>query len=344
MNSWYGKFHLEMHWWHGAHFALWNRTEMLEQSLDWYSRALPGAYGTAEWQGYEGARWQKMTGPNGRKGPSDVGEFLVWQQPHIIYYAEELYRQNPTEEILKDYQERVFATADFMADFAALDQNDGYYHLDPPLIPAQELFDRSTTRDPPFEVAYWHYGLTVAQQWRERLGLDPDPKWQEVIDNLAPLAVKEGLYLPDRNSPQAYADDRYRHDHPMVVGTYGLIPSNEVVDAEIMKRTYNEIYNDWDWPSTWGWDYPMMAMAATKLGMPEKAIESLFMDVQKNTYLKNGHNYQDERLRLYLPGNGALLSAVALMAAGWENGPDTETPGFPDEGWNVRWENIRKMQ
>src|SRR5258705_5756358 len=25
VNSWYGKFHLEMHWWHATHFALWNR-------------------------------------------------------------------------------------------------------------------------------------------------------------------------------------------------------------------------------------------------------------------------------------------------------------------------------
>jgi hypothetical protein len=32
-NSWYGKSHLEMHWWHGVHFAAWNRFELLERSL-----------------------------------------------------------------------------------------------------------------------------------------------------------------------------------------------------------------------------------------------------------------------------------------------------------------------
>ena len=32
-NSWEGKFHLEMHWWHEAHFALWNRLPLLEKSL-----------------------------------------------------------------------------------------------------------------------------------------------------------------------------------------------------------------------------------------------------------------------------------------------------------------------
>jgi hypothetical protein len=33
MNSWYGKFHIEMHWWHGVHFALWDRLDLLENSL-----------------------------------------------------------------------------------------------------------------------------------------------------------------------------------------------------------------------------------------------------------------------------------------------------------------------
>jgi hypothetical protein len=37
-NSWYGKPHLEMHWWHGVHFALWNRPEFLEKSLPWYQK------------------------------------------------------------------------------------------------------------------------------------------------------------------------------------------------------------------------------------------------------------------------------------------------------------------
>jgi len=66
----------------------------------------------------------------------------------------------------------------------------------------------------------------------------------------------------------------------------------------------------------------------------------LSMPVNKNTWLINGHNYQDQRLRLYLPGNGALLSAIALMCAGYKgSGP---LPGFPkDGGWKVRFEGLR---
>ena len=51
--------------------------------------------GTAKSQGYEGARWPKMVGPDGRESPSNVGVFLIWQQPHPIYYAELCYRARP---------------------------------------------------------------------------------------------------------------------------------------------------------------------------------------------------------------------------------------------------------
>lgn len=94
---------------------------------------------------------------------------------------------------------------------------------------------------------------------------------------------------------------------------------------------------------TWGWDYPMTAMNAVRLGEPEKAVDALLMDKRTNTYLVNGHNYQDARLRCYLPGNGGLLTAVALMCAGWDGCP-TRNPGFPKDGrWDVRWEGLKPM-
>jgi hypothetical protein len=55
------------------------------------------------------------------------------------------------------------------------------------------------------------------------------------------------------------------------------------------------------------------------------------------------HNFQDERLRLYLPGNGGLLSAIALMCAGYDGGPGPN-PGFRRDGkWKVRWEGLNKL-
>jgi hypothetical protein len=48
-------------------------------------------------------------------------------------------------------------------------------------------------------------------------------------------------------------------------------------------------------------------------------------------------------LRLYLPGNGGLLAAVALMCAGYD-GCEQANPGFPKNGkWTVRWEGLQKM-
>ncbi|MDN3669473.1 hypothetical protein QWY93_09030 [Echinicola jeungdonensis] len=344
MNSWYGKFHMEMHWWHAAHYALWGRVELMEKSLPWYFHVLEKAQATAERQGFEGARWQKMTDPYGDESPSSVASYLIWQQPHFLYFVEQIYNARPEKETLEKYKELVFETAEFMASFAKKSEEDGKYHLIAPLIPAQELFPANSTDDPPFELAYWHYGLKVALDWQKRLGMEENPKWREVLDNLAPLAIKDSLYLPSSTHPRAYEDDFYLHDHPIVLGAYGILPKTEMIDTTIMRNTLEKILKIWDWESTWGWDYPMMAMNAARLGMPETALEALFMGEKKNTYLPNGHNYQDERLRIYLPGNGGLLTTVAMMTAGWEGGSDRPNPGFPDNGkWNVKSEGLTKM-
>src|SRR5690606_11841881 len=327
---------------HGVHFALWGRPELLEKSMGYYSRILDKARQTASWQGYRGARWPKMTDPYGNESPSSVGVFLAWQQPHPIYYAELLYREDP-ENALEKYQEIVFETAQFMASYARFSAADSLYHLCQPLIPAQEIFPATETNDPPFELAYWRYALELAQQWRNRAGLEPDPSWQDVIEKLAPLPQHNGYYLSAAGAVEAYTDDADRRDHPVVTGAYGVLPLTEKIDTAIMAKTFDEIINRWNWETTWGWDYPMLAMCAARLGKPDKAVDALLMDVQKNTYLVNGHNYQDQRLRLYLPGNGGLLTAVAMMAAGWE-GAMEEALGFPKDGrWKVRWEGLERI-
>lgn len=339
MNSWYGKFHLEMHWWHAAQFALWDRSQLLENSLKWYGDVLPKAKATAQWQGYAGARWQKMTDPYGNESPSDIGAFIIWQQPHPIYMAELIYRNDPGNNVLLRYKDLVFSTADFMASFVK--EKDGKFHLCHPLIPAQEIFKPETTDDPAYEIQYWYYGLTVAQEWRKRLNMAEDPNWQKVIDNLIPLTTSNSLYLPTATSPQAYTNNEFRRDHPCVVGAYGFLPYNSRIDTVVMSNTFKNILDNWQWETTWGWDYPLLAMTAARLNRPDDAVNCLLMSVQKNTYLVNGHNYQDKRLRLYLPGNGGLLAAVAMMAAGWD-GAAVESPGFPKDGnWNVKWEGLK---
>lgn len=342
-NSWYGRPHLEMHWWHSLHFALWDRAEYLEKTLPWYKKTANKAQKLAERQGFEGVRWQKMTGPYGNDTPSSVGAFLIWQQPHYITFAELLYTQKPTAETLETYKNLVFETADFMASFAHYNSEEDRYELGPGIIPAQERFKPFQTINPTYELAYWDWALRRAIKWKKRLGETPNTEWQNVVDKLSPLPIQENIYLAVESAPDSYTNPEYKTDHPAVLGTLGMLPESEILDKEIMKNTFNLIWDTWSWDETWGWDFPMTAMTATRLGMPEKAIESLFMDVETNTFLPNGHNYQNETLTLYLPGNGGLLTAVALMCAGWE-GNEIENPGFPKNGkWNVKWEGLKPM-
>lgn len=341
-NSWHGKFHLEMHWWHAVHFALWGRLPLLEKSLPWYRRILPVAQETARRQGYAGARWPKMVGPDGRESPSTIGVFLIWQQPHPIYLAELVYRSRPQRQVLEAYRDVVFETAAFMASYARWDEATGRYVLGPPLIPAQELHPARTTFNPTFELAYWAFGLERAQQWRVRLGLPRHQDWDRVLRNLSPLPMKDGLYTNAESDFETFTDAARRRDHPTLLGAYGFIASSSV-NREAMRRTLRRVLSDWQWEETWGWDYPLVAMTAARLGDPEAAIDALTMKVTKNRYHPNGHNYQRPGLTIYLPGNGGLLSAVAMMAAGWEGGPDTSAPGFPSKHWAVEAEGLLKM-
>ncbi|MDR1332517.1 MAG: hypothetical protein LBK07_10500, partial [Tannerella sp.] len=342
-NSWFGKFHLEMHWWHHVHFALWKRTEMMKPSLEWYGTVEPVAREIAARQHFAGVRWMKMTDPSGLEAPSSVGSFLIWQQPHYIYMAELVYRQEPTRETLDRYLRLVMESAAFMASFATLDEAGNRYVLKG-CIPAQETLRPDETVNPPFELSYWRYALGLAQQWRERAGMERDAKWDDVIDRLSPLAEKNGLYLAAESAPQTYEERRFTSDHPIVLAAVGLLPPPPGLDADVMRRTLDWVWENWNWDHTWGWDYPTVAMCAARLGEPERAVDALLMDRQTNTYLPNGHNYQNDQLRIYLPGNGGLLTAVAMMCAGWDGSGDATAPGFPKNGtWDVRWENLAPL-
>lgn len=341
-NSWFGKFHLEMIWWHQAQFALYGHEDLLARTLPWYEKAESNAKSIAERQGFEGVRWMKMTDPSSIEAPSGVGSFLIWQQPHLIYLAELLYRANPDSTVLNKYYPLIDKTAQFMASFADWDEQNNRYILKG-IIPAQETLKASETVNPPFELSYWHFGLNTAQKWRERMGLERNPEWDKITNQLSHLAAKDSLYLAAETAPETYQDIRFTSDHMAVLGSLGILPASPLADPQILNNTFDWIYKNWNWDKTWGWDYPTTAMCAVRIGEPEKAIDALLMDKRTNTYLPNGHNFQDDRLRCYLPGNGGLLTAVALMTAGWD-GCDIENPGFPKDGtWDVRWEGIKPL-
>ncbi len=342
-NSWFGKPHMEMHWWHAVDFALWGHIDILEKQLNWYNRAATTAKAIAQRQGYDGMRWQKMTDNDGREVPSSIGAFLIWQQPHYIYFTELIYRQKSNLQTLNKYKDFVFATADFMASFARYDSVKQKYVLGKGVIAAQERFKAEETFNPTYELVYWHWALQTAQQWRKRLGLPENKKWNDVIANLSPLPVLGNKYLFTESATDSYTNPEFKTDHPSVFGALGMLPKTTMLDTALMQNTFDWIWNNWSWNDTWGWDFPMTAMTATRLHNANKAIDALLMPITTNTYLPNGHNYQDGRLTIYLPGNGGLLTAIAMMTAGYDDAK-INNPGIPANGkWKVKWEGLYKM-
>jgi len=357
-NSWRGKFHLEMQWWHLAHFALWGNPEILECVLSWYNTTLGSARQIAKRQNYPGARWLKSSGPEARETPSSIAPFLIWQQPHPIYLAELVRHAHPSS--AERWWPLVSQTATFMAAYP-VDANEiirwsargtgvtlrdaGAFHapgsrpadlvFPPPLIPSQECYapDKQKLTDPTYELVYWAWGLQTAAQWAQRMGEeDLADQWRTAARRMRVPQARKGIY-PSIGVPPWTT----RVDHPSVLAGLGVTPDTGLLDARAMAATLADVRQEWKWGTTWGWDYPMMAMTATRVGRPDLAVDSLLMDKPKNTYLNNGHNWQTPDLPAYLPGNGGLLTAVALMAAGWENGPNR--PGF-DSRWTIEYEGI----
>jgi hypothetical protein len=343
-SSWYGKLHTEMSWWHSAHWALWGQPQHLERVLDWYLQHLGAAENLAAKRGLAGARWAKMVGPDDRESPGG-NPLIIWNQPQPIHLAELLYRADQDSDVLQHYGRLVDETASAMASMLVWDAERQRYLLDPPIWIAQEIYDPRKTRNPAFELAYWRYGLAIAQQWRKRRGESPNPDWQNKLERLAALPEKDGRYVAIESIPDTFDNPESRRDHPTMLAPFGLL-DDPTVDRDTMNRTLDAVLANWDFEGKiWGWDYPLIAMTAARLGRPGTAVDILLADAPHNRYLPNGHCPQPGAdLPVYLPANGALLATVAMMAAGWDGAPDRPAPGFPDDGsWAVRAEGLKPL-
>lgn len=341
-STWYGKHHTEMVWWHTAHFALWGRPDYTARTLTWFQRTLPVARAVAAGRGLKGARWMKMTGPGGRESPGG-NPLIIWNQPHPIHLAELMYRASPTRETLERYRELVFDTAQGMATMLNWDDKGKRYVLGPPMWIAQEIYDQGTSMNPTYELSYWARGLEIAQQWRERLGMPRDADWERRRTHLSALPQKDGKYVALESTPDTWDNADSRHDHPSFLMALGQLPGDGV-DRRIMRNTLDAVLAKWDWNTKiWGWDYPMFAMTAARLDAPELAVGVLLKsDGPNNGYTAAGHN-PNKALPVYLPGNGSLLAAVAMMAGGWD-GATRATPGFPTDGsWVVKAEGFQPL-
>ncbi|MCL2016870.1 MAG: glycoside hydrolase family 65 [Defluviitaleaceae bacterium] len=357
LNSWYGRFHLEMHAWHSAFWVLYGNSALLEKSLAWYKKILPKAKENAKINGYKGARWPKQVCPDGTDSPSPIAPLLVWQQPHILYMLDMIYKvgkngKNEAEkrDFLAEYWEIARETADFICDFLQVDEN-GKYNLVAPLIPAQEEHEPTEVKNPTLELEYFRYGLKIAIDWAKLLEIGNSEifsqdledsqdsqdllekqdwqkwrQWQKIYANIAEPPHKNGVYLAHENCPATF--EQFNRDHPSMVGALGLLPQDRT-DRKIMQATLEKVLDCWQMQTMWGWDFAMMSMTAVRLGLPKLAVDLLLMDTPKNAYVASGNNFQQTRkdLPLYLPGNGSLLLAAAMLVGRLPDGWVVEVEG-----------------
>jgi hypothetical protein len=111
-------------------------------------------------------------------------------------------------------------------------------------------------------------------------------------------------------------------------------------------------------------------MTAARLGEPDKAVDWLFFEAKNNKFGVSGMTprvHLDEHAKAfvpkageaekvgpdgpgysraaetYFPSNGSLLTAIAMMAGGWD-GSKGPAPGFPKNGeWKVRAEGFKPL-
>jgi len=352
-NGWYGKFHMEMYWWHAFQYALWDRWPLLDRSTDVYRRFTPTSRRLAESQGFRGARWPKMTTTYGdaigRESPGEPTCLLIWQQPHPLFLAELEYQARPERSTLLKWQDVIHDSAEFMASFAHREAS-GRYVIGPPIMCCNERNESETTMNPTFELSYWKFGLRIAQEWRERLGEPREPHWDEVLDGLATLPVEDGVYVLYEGVPDMWT--KRNTNHPDPIAPFGMLPGDGV-DVPTMRATTQKVYETWPVTDLYSWDFPLLAMNAARLGDPTTAVDYLlherlgFTDTGLPASGKSGVPSP------YFPAAGGLLYAVAMMCAGWGDSPGGPAgvagrpgtggtaPGFPEDGgWVVHWEGL----
>ncbi len=343
--TWFGKHNSEVYFIHSAQFYQWGHTDLLEKGLSWYQQVLPLAKADAAEKGYKGACWPKMAGPDGRPTPGGINPFIIWNHPNPIYLCELVYRDAATRSpadaraALAKYKDIVLETGDYLASYAFYDTATKRYILGPPLKASSEASKEDQTQNPTFELALWYWGLHLAQQWRERLGLAPDAHWADVLAKLATPTIVEGRYIEIETEPN-------NRGATSQIYALGCVPQTPLIDPKIMKTTFDAIHqrNPKRWNS---WAMGFGAMTATRLGDPQAAVDIVTNDAPSARFMPQGYVRRPKEPRgcpAYMPFNASFLGAVALMAAGYDTAPEGDAPGFPkNAGWTVRSEGLNKM-
>lgn len=128
-------------------------------------------------------------------------------------------------------------------------------------------------------------------------------------------------------------------DHPSMMALLGFMPrlaNTTKFEHAIFENTYDAILSTWNFTTSFGWDFPMLATAAHKLGRYDDVLRFLlypdfgFDDV--------GMPAGGSRVPTpYLPSSGSLLMAVGLMVRDWN---EQGAVLHPPEDWGVQYEGF----
>ena len=155
----------------------------------------------------------------------------------------------------------------------------------------------------------------MAQDWRERLGLERDSGWDRVLNLLAPLPEADGLYLLQEGMADTYT--KWNWEHPALVGALGMLPGDGVDAGD---------------HAAFGCARDGSVAVGPRLGLGlwergdvrQRAPASRNSPSMRCCWIRSktaicptATIISATDLPAYLPGNGALLCAVAMMCAGW---------------------------
>lgn len=56
------------------------------------------------------------------------------------------------------------------------------------------------------------------------------------------------------------------------------------IGAAMLRNTFTQLLKTWNFERTWDWDFPVFALAPTRLNKPDTAIDMLLHENKQNSY------------------------------------------------------------
>jgi hypothetical protein len=168
----------------------------------------------------------------------------------------------------------------------------------------------------------------VAIEWYKRQQLAVPKKLQHTFDHLAPYPVERGTYISYEGSQ---ANPRLA-TNPAVAGIFGMLPADDRLNMTLFRNTVAGVYSTWNSSASAGWEVPLLAMTAARMGDTDRAVDLILGAGFDDAGLPVGDSRHPRRLS----SNGGLLMVVAMLASGWSEIPGRHWP----QGWSCAAEDF----